>query len=649
MVETAHLHTKHTGDNSDFKAKMRESIGLVDSYGKKLTANQAKEASSANAAQSRAQSVVAAAKREYNERLRLSGRMTVAYSSEKMGIDQLVAAGNRLQAGLKATTVAQNNHNTAVRQSRFHTGNLAAQIHDIGVMTISGQSPLILAAQQGTQVSQAFNAMGATTRTVFPAIVEAFKQVANPLSILTIGVIAGGVALAQWGINAWKARDAGSDYKDQLEQIEEKLKSGREQLDMYAEGLSTVEGLYVQREINRLLEERRSIEEQITNTEETRQRGSSNVLQNLRAQLLTVNEQIQLETDRRDELEGQASAIESARERSARLLEIQKQLAGLGVETPAEKLKAALQEAETFAGNLLQNMLGIFEAGSSMASQNQAQRDIEVGKVADQYAQYGAGRSAFDSRIQAGMGDVTGGIRRPTSRAGRTGRGAADTTGADLARIQGELMSPAEKAEADFKAKQEVVEKALEQERITQAEHDGIMSDMAKRHQDNLMSIERAAWDAKMSGWAGAFGDLAALAQSENEKMAAVGRAAAAVQIGIDGVRAASAAWQKGMSIGGPPVAAVFAAMSVAKTAALLQQATQKQPNPSAAFGGSSGGGSTAGAAPSSAAEQVQRPQVSLTLIGEQSFTRSQIVQIVEAINDSSDDGSLPINLRGRR
>jgi hypothetical protein len=40
---------------------------------------------------------------------------------------------------------------------------------------------------------------------------------------------------------------------------------------------------------------------------------------------------------------------------------------------------------------------------------------------------------------------------------------------------------------------------------------------------------------------------------------------------------------------------------------------------------------------------------VSLTLIGDQGFSRAQIVQIAEALNDSRDEGQQLVSIRGRR
>jgi methyl-accepting chemotaxis protein len=66
---------------------------------------------------------------------------------------------------------------------------------------------------------------------------------------------------------------------------------------------------------------------------------------------------------------------------------------------------------------------------------------------------------------------------------------------------------------------------------------------------------------------------------------------------------------------------------------------------------GGTGGASAAAASTSQAAAAApalpQRPAVSLTLVGDQGFSRAQIVQLAEALNDAGDEGQL-VDIRGR-
>jgi hypothetical protein len=60
------------------------------------------------------------------------------------------------------------------------------------------------------------------------------------------------------------------------------------------------------------------------------------------------------------------------------------------------------------------------------------------------------------------------------------------------------------------------------------------------------------------------------------------------------------------------------------------------------------GGGGTAGSIAPAESSRPRGPAVSLTLVGDQGFSRAQIVQIAEALNDAGDEGQL-VQIMGRR
>ncbi|WP_158972006.1 phage tail length tape measure family protein [Chachezhania sediminis] len=74
--------------------------------------------------------------------------------------------------------------------------NLTANFNDLIVMMAAGQNPLQLALQQGTQITQVIGPMGAAG--AVRALGTAFLSLLSPVNIVTLGVIAGGAALAQW-------------------------------------------------------------------------------------------------------------------------------------------------------------------------------------------------------------------------------------------------------------------------------------------------------------------------------------------------------------------------------------------------------------------------------------------------------------------
>jgi uncharacterized protein (UPF0147 family) len=111
---------------------------------------------------------------------------------------------------------------SSMRQSSgpgsFQTANIAAQFQDIAVTSAMGMSPIQIALQQGTQLSAVFNEMG-KGRDVIRGIGAAFASIISPVSLVTIGVIAAGAALAQYIISGSKTKDLTAVFQEHAESI----------------------------------------------------------------------------------------------------------------------------------------------------------------------------------------------------------------------------------------------------------------------------------------------------------------------------------------------------------------------------------------------------------------------------------------------
>lgn len=88
--------------------------------------------------------------------------------------------------------------NAATRNLSFNTGNLAAQFQDIGVTAAMGMNPLIIALQQGTQLSAVMNQSMQAGVNPAKALGAAFLQIINPISLGTIALVALTAAAAQY-------------------------------------------------------------------------------------------------------------------------------------------------------------------------------------------------------------------------------------------------------------------------------------------------------------------------------------------------------------------------------------------------------------------------------------------------------------------
>lgn len=100
----------------------------------------------------------------------------------------------------------------------FNTANIAAQFQDIGVTAAMGMNPLQIALQQGTQLSAVLGPMGAAGAA--RSLGAALLSVVNPVSLITLGLVAAAAAAIQYFMN-WKSSsdDSAEALKEQVELI----------------------------------------------------------------------------------------------------------------------------------------------------------------------------------------------------------------------------------------------------------------------------------------------------------------------------------------------------------------------------------------------------------------------------------------------
>jgi hypothetical protein len=94
-------------------------------------------------------------------------------------------------------------------------GNIAAQFNDIGVTAAMGMSPLMIALQQGTQLSQVF--AGQKLGDVARGLGSAFMSMVSPVSLVTLGLVAVAAAAAQWAIGALSAGSNAKTFAENLD------------------------------------------------------------------------------------------------------------------------------------------------------------------------------------------------------------------------------------------------------------------------------------------------------------------------------------------------------------------------------------------------------------------------------------------------
>lgn len=162
------------------------------------------EIKAAAAAQRKAKATYDAA-RAAQSSMQASNAAAAAAKQEAAAFDQAASAKKRYQSvpdaggGRNRNPLQPLNDNDPAAQSagamKANVGNIAAQFQDIGITAAMGMNPLLIALQQGTQLSAVFAQTGGNA---FKTIAAAIMQVISPTALLTIGIVALVAAVVQF-------------------------------------------------------------------------------------------------------------------------------------------------------------------------------------------------------------------------------------------------------------------------------------------------------------------------------------------------------------------------------------------------------------------------------------------------------------------
>lgn len=221
----------------------------------------------------------------------------------------------------------------------------------------------------------------------------------------------------------------------------------------------------------------------------------------------------------------------------------------------------------------------------------------------------------------------------PLVKKGGGGQSSKDELLADLEAMRDALATEAEILEEWRSDQLEKLEEFREKKLISEEEYNKHEERITKEHQDRLAQLEKARSAAKLQALQGVFGDLSSLMSTENKKLFNIGKAAAIAEATVSGYQAAVEAWEKGMKVGGPPVAAAFTAASLAKTGALISNISSQS------IGGGGGGGVPASPAAATAAPAAAPAEILIQGVNPNDlFTGSQIKTLVSSIQDELGD-----------
>lgn len=215
---------------------------------------------------------------------------------------------------------------------------------------------------------------------------------------------------------------------------------------------------------------------------------------------------------------------------------------------------------------------------------------MEAGETSTTLFRSGTNRTAPPAVIP-GTTPVIKPIKPGRGGGGRSGGGGGGGNGrADFEVLKQRFADEADLVQEQQEAALEKLREFREQKIATEEEYNALEADIKAEHAEKLAGIERDAQQARLDAFSGALGDLSSLMQSENKKLFKIGQTAAVADAVVKGLHAATTAWDKGMDIGGPPLAAAFSTASLLKTGTLIDSIKS-----ASATGASSGG--TGGAA----------------------------------------------------
>lgn len=146
--------------------------------------------------------------------------------------EQVVNDARSVSQGVKT---AGGEMGAAMKGAGDQTGNLVAQLNDIGTTLAGGGSPMLIALQQGTQISQVLGPMGAAGAA--KSLGAAFLSLLSPVNVLTIGTIALGGAAVQWLMGLSRESPAAEDrlkaHRDWLASIVEGYDGAKDAAEAY--------------------------------------------------------------------------------------------------------------------------------------------------------------------------------------------------------------------------------------------------------------------------------------------------------------------------------------------------------------------------------------------------------------------------------
>lgn len=561
-------------------------------------------------------------------------RLNVTIDGDESG---LVAAANRSEAALNdlgnaatrsggritAAGTQAKAFGTQARMAGGHTANLAAQFNDIGLMLASGQSPLMLAMQQGTQVNQVLAQMGTSGVSRVQALKAAFLSVITPANLVTFGIIAGGAALIQWGIRALSAAGNTRSLEDALEDLEEITSDAS-----HAAGILSKSADELTREYGELADQVRALaieELELARVRATLAfRGQISEIRNMAAAYEEFFRAVrQAGNDSRFTAE-QTAMLEQGFRNLRNAATVDDALAQF------EEITQILRDANVPLGEMSE---GFVNTATSINEMQQLALELENAFRRAAAGATDVGESAAGSVESVKL--LRDAFAQPLGDP-KTG-GGLDQYQTRLEALQEALMTEEEAEMASYQRRQELLEMAREKALLTEQAYQELSERAAEAHAAVMERIERAQHTSALGGTAQFFGAMESVFAAGNKRMQRVAKVFGAAEALIN-------AWRAYAQVLADPSLPFFAKFSAAASvlAAGLGAVRAIQ---GASSGGQAGGGYAGGGrgrnreiTTTQVGGEVSR-NIAIQLSGDV-FSADAVRSLINKINEAVEDGA---------
>lgn len=636
MSELSALNVRITGDAGSLKAAVNGAQTSLGALGRVMTAAEGNARGFDRALRNSGGAMTDMQRRIGS----LTGAMGAGRKTAEASANAFLQLGNA--AGIAGNQL--NNANSIAKavgaqigKAGLQTANLAAQFNDIGVMLAAGQNPLLLALQQGTQINQALSDLETTAERV-SAIYEAISSVFDPANLTTLGLIAGGAALVQWGIDSYGASESAITFEDSLKSLQgtiEDMKTPMDILQMSTDQLIEKYGhatervlrfAHAQAELAAAQAASRMSEQVAILDDVTRKYTvANNAGRDYANTIARIGRDFGLAKSEAQQFESMLEEINNAgslEEQQAALQKVLDFLEDNNVELtkiPPE-LQRAISEMITLSNET-------DRARAIMDQLAAASRGVTTGVPL-----YEQGHDSLLPPAPPGKDPGTGGRR-----GGGGGAPKVNPLIAELEQVEQALMTQEELQLQSYMRQQETLQNALDQRLLTQQEYNSMMQDAQAQHQEKMAGIDTYRYGSGVQQTAKFMGDMAAALHGGNEKMQKIAQKFAAIETLIN-------AWRAYGQTLADPMLPWYAKIPAAAGMLAAGMGAVNAIKGGSKSGGGGAGASSAGGASASSAAPAQQPNVQTLNFSVQNdpfgISDRVIRQIVGSINEAQRNGS---------